>query len=281
MYYIANYPFTLRIMAAETAVEQAVTQAMERVLHAFRSATTSHFQPHDLLRIETPVGIIDYRSNDIRHEVNVSLRVPPDYPLIDIVDHIEPEIVNQAVRESPGHLWIHGACLVRDGRVILLVAETGTGKTTLSLGLLHYGYRLLTDDVILIDQDTSQIVPVPRCPKYRPPALDYLRRVGFDLSLQAELMGRYILLPRECFQIERVPLPIDTIYLLKRQSDEPSGCQEVSLTDGILALLKHSNILGLDPSLEMAIDWFQYTRFIMVNLREYADDLRLIANGDA
>lgn len=278
-YQIASYPFSLHIHSEYPEQASALSQALHDVLRPFQSRAAHAVTPHEPFTAETPVGTIRFVSRSQHHDVEIGVTSLPDCPLIDLIDYIEPEIVNQAVRESPGHLWIHGACLLKDGETTLLVAETGTGKTTLSMGMLHYGYKLLTDDIILIELETRRIVPVPRCPKYRPPAPEYLRNIGFDLEKQARLMDRYILLPLERFQLEPVPLPLHRIYRLSRSAELPAQSHRVNSTDGILGLLSQSNILALDPTLELAYDVFAGTTFISMNLAHYADDLKRIAES--
>lgn len=196
---------------------------------------------------------------------------------IDVADAFEPEIINQAVRESPTYLWIHGACLARGDELILLTAQTGTGKTTLSLGLLAHGYRLLTDDIILMDLQTGRFLPMPRCPKYREPAPAYLADVGFDLQRDAQTRGHYVLLPPHYLQTLPVPGPPRRVYCLQRTPDAPPGARELTLSDGLLALLPQSNLLALDPAFERAAAWFAQTRFIALNLSHFPDDLEYIA----
>ena len=45
---------------------------------------------------------------------------------------------------------LHGAALERDGRGVLIVGESGAGKTTASLALLRAGFRLLSDEYTLL-----------------------------------------------------------------------------------------------------------------------------------
>jgi hypothetical protein len=55
------------------------------------------------------------------------------------------------VLRSLGFYSLHAAGLVsRDGRGVLVVAQSGGGKSTLSLGLLVRGWRCLSDDALLL-----------------------------------------------------------------------------------------------------------------------------------
>lgn len=54
------------------------------------------------------------------------------------------------------HQWItiHAACLERDGLAIVLPAPPGSGKSTLCAALSHRGWRLLSDELALLDPKT-------------------------------------------------------------------------------------------------------------------------------
>jgi hypothetical protein len=56
--------------------------------------------------------------------------------------------------------WIHAACLRSpEGRTVLLAGRSGAGKSTTALALaLGFGWKVLSDDLTLIDPATSAIV---------------------------------------------------------------------------------------------------------------------------
>ena len=61
------------------------------------------------------------------------------------------------------YLIVHAAVLERNGRALLLPAPSGSGKSTLCAGLvLGGGWRLLSDELALIDPVTAEITPLPR-----------------------------------------------------------------------------------------------------------------------
>ncbi|MBZ0298925.1 MAG: hypothetical protein K8J31_04245 [Anaerolineae bacterium] len=273
---IAAYPFRIGLYPQLTAFERVLTQ----VLAAFRvlQPPSSPVPPHDPFEYYTRFGML--RSAADQNIYQVDIHLDPDADWVDpirLVDAFEPQIVNQAVRESPLSLWIHGACLLRGKEPILLVASTGAGKTTLSLGLLHQGYRLLTDDIILVNPETQQLLPLPRCPKYRADALENLRSIGFDLEYEARTLGHYVLLPPRYFQLQPVAHPIRRVYALQRDTEAAPGLRPLSLSDGLLALIPHSNLLAIDPELTLAARLFAETQFWSMNLSDFAGDIRQIA----
>ena len=59
-------------------------------------------------------------------------------------------------------LMLHSAALERHGRVMLLPAAPGCGKTTLCAALSQRGWRLLSDEFGLVRPGTTRLVPIPR-----------------------------------------------------------------------------------------------------------------------
>lgn len=60
------------------------------------------------------------------------------------------------------HLLLHAAVLERRGRCVVLPGDPGAGKSTLTAALMLSGWRLLSDELTMIDRDDGQIVPLAR-----------------------------------------------------------------------------------------------------------------------
>lgn len=60
------------------------------------------------------------------------------------------------------YLIVHAAVVERDGRAIVLPAPQGSGKSTLCAALVARGFRLLSDELALIDVERHCVVPLPR-----------------------------------------------------------------------------------------------------------------------
>lgn len=60
------------------------------------------------------------------------------------------------------YLIVHAAVVERDGRALILPAPPGSGKSTLCAGLMLSGWRLLSDELTLLDLTHGHIVPLPR-----------------------------------------------------------------------------------------------------------------------
>lgn len=60
------------------------------------------------------------------------------------------------------YLTIHAAVVEKSGRALILPAPPGSGKSTLCAGLVNRGWRLLSDELTLIDPANGHITPLPR-----------------------------------------------------------------------------------------------------------------------
>lgn len=73
------------------------------------------------------------------------------------------------------YLVIHAAVLEKHGRALVLPAPPGSGKSTLCAGLAHRGWRLLSDELTLIDPHSGHVVPLPRPVSLKNASIDILR----------------------------------------------------------------------------------------------------------
>jgi HprK-related kinase A len=73
-------------------------------------------------------------------------------------------------------LIIHAAVIERGGRAMILPAPPGSGKSTLCAGLVWRGWRLLSDELTLIDPLTGRITPVARPVSLKNASIDVIRQ---------------------------------------------------------------------------------------------------------
>ena len=74
------------------------------------------------------------------------------------------------------YLVIHAAVVERFGRALVLPAPPGSGKSTLCAALVNRGWRLLSDELALLDPASGGIVPLARPVSLKNASIDVLRR---------------------------------------------------------------------------------------------------------
>ena len=75
-------------------------------------------------------------------------------------------------------LTLHAAVVERNGRALLLPAPSGSGKSTLCAALVFGGWRLLSDELAVLDPRSCEVVPIPRPISLKNASIDALR--AFD-----------------------------------------------------------------------------------------------------
>lgn len=81
------------------------------------------------------------------------------------------------------YLMLHAAVLEKNGRAVILPGDPGAGKSTLTAALTLSGFRLLSDELTLIDRDDGMLVPLVRPVSLKNASIDIVR----NFSTQAIL----------------------------------------------------------------------------------------------
>lgn len=82
------------------------------------------------------------------------------------------------------HTWItiHSAVLEREGRVLILPAPPGSGKSTLCAALMLNGWRLLSDEMALLDPVSGLVTPSPRPVSLKNESIQIIRGLAPDAN---------------------------------------------------------------------------------------------------
>jgi HprK-related kinase A len=108
--------------------------------------------------------------------------------LIDGQEHFKPLPADQALPLvewglnyaiaglAHNYLIVHAAAVEKNGRVAILPGAPGAGKSTLAAGLIHRGWRLLSDELALIRRHDGKVVPLARPVNLKNQSIDLMRR---------------------------------------------------------------------------------------------------------
>ena len=72
-------------------------------------------------------------------------------------------------------LILHAATVAKNGTATLITGNSGSGKSTLACGLMLEGYRLLTDELSLINIDSSTVTPFVRPVSLKNKSIDVIK----------------------------------------------------------------------------------------------------------
>jgi HprK-related kinase A len=73
------------------------------------------------------------------------------------------------------YLMLHAAALERNGRAVILPGDPGAGKSTLTAALMLSGWRLLSDEITLVDRDDASLVGLARPVSLKNASIEVIR----------------------------------------------------------------------------------------------------------
>jgi hypothetical protein len=101
----------------------------------------------------------------------------PDKELIevncdsDFLYYLEKSITIRSQKLRPDLFFLHSAALKLNDKTILIMGESGAGKSTTTYALTHHGFTYLSDELSPIDLNTMMVTPYAHalCLKQIPP----------------------------------------------------------------------------------------------------------------
>lgn len=137
----------------------------------------------------------------------------------------------------PDLFFLHAAAVARDGRVAVLAAPAGTGKSTLTLSLLQHGFEYLSDELAPIDLTRGTIYPYPHalCLKAQPAAVGALPAATL-------VTGARLHVPPESLpvRVHTEPLPLGAVFFLRRGPQTASTCRRVTKAAAVAHLMANA-----------------------------------------
>lgn len=134
------------------------------------------------VRVESPSHIRRYlRSQAVLHCDDRSPFKP--LPLAQAFPMLEWGLNWVISSHAHAHLIVHAAAVERNGRVLLLAADPGSGKSTLCAALVHAGWRLLSDELALIRLCDGMVQPIARPISLKNKSIDIVRSLGESIVI--------------------------------------------------------------------------------------------------
>ena len=142
------------------------------------------------------------------------------------------------MRERPNVLALHGAALELNGRALVVLGDSGVGKSSTVAEALRRGARLLADDMVLIDLSRLAVLPgAPTLRLWRPPELP----TTTSASIPGMATKRWYRLSDALGCTTATPL--EQVIILQRHPEAPTRGQRLSPARGLHALaliLRHT-----------------------------------------
>jgi hypothetical protein len=156
---------------------------------------------------------------------------------------LEKDLTIELQYQRPDLYFLHAGALEIDGRIVILAAPSGSGKSTTAWGLLHHGFRYLSDELAPIDLRANSVWAYPHalCLKQEPPR-------GYPLPAGVRSTRRTLHVPTACLPAETIvgsAGPVTAIVFLEYCPKErkPAGMMPISKAEAAARLFA----LALNP----------------------------------
>jgi hypothetical protein len=139
----------------------------------------------------------------------------PEYMLVYLLEKL---IAIDLQKLRTDLYFVHSSALSRNGRVVMIAAVSGTGKSTVTWALLQHGFDYLSDELAPIDPLTLLVHPYPHalCLKTRPPGPyplpEALLRTEKTLHIPVDSLPAAVI---------SQPVPLRALIFLQRDRTRP------------------------------------------------------------
>ena len=161
-----------------------------------------------------------------------------------IVPAIKAQLRSHAVDRNAYFMHIHAGAVAAGNACVLFPGPPGSGKTTLTAGLVTSGLGFLSDETVLLEPRTLAVRPVPLALTVKPGALAPLEPLypGLrDLPVHLREDGervRYLPPPRDSMVHDRISgYPVEVIVFPRFAPDAPGRLCPLSRLEALTRLL--------------------------------------------
>lgn len=141
---------------------------------------------------------------------------------------------------------LHAAVLEREGRALLLPAPSGSGKSTLCAALALSGWRLLSDELALIDPADGLLVPLPRPVSVKNASIEVLSRrfpqLEFGSRVDETVKGTvaHFAAPADAVAAASVRARASWVALPRWVQGAPAVLSPLGRAEGFMALVENA-----------------------------------------
>jgi HprK-related kinase A len=141
---------------------------------------------------------------------------------------------------------IHAAAIERGGKAALLPAPPGSGKSTLCAALVNRGWRLLSDELALIDLNRGLLLPLARPVSLKNRSIEVIRAFApeaqFSEVVHDTLKGSvaHMKPPPDSVRRDLEPARLGWIVFPRYRAGSPLTARELPRSNGFMQLLDHA-----------------------------------------
>lgn len=175
---------------------------------------------------------------------------------------------------------LHGAAVEHNGTAHLFIGKTQSGKTTLTSYLVSNNFGYITEDCILIDMYSLNVIPYHTPIHLREGGLNILKQLKvpvekMDLLRISDSDIRYVFSPD--YETERM-VPISNVYFINRNASSYS-LSIMNESDKIISLLTSLfSPRPIDKNILRAISRLTSFRFSQLSYKDVSEVIPLITD---
>lgn len=149
-------PFSVRVQSEINAIQQGVTHLYQDYPRLAPDSFCDFYA-----RVNCPLGFRRFFHKQALFAVDQLLPFKP-LPYAQALPFFEWGLNWCIAGYALQYLIIHAAVIEKHGKALIMPGSPGSGKSTLCAALINRGWRLLSDELTLVDCTNGEIVPVPR-----------------------------------------------------------------------------------------------------------------------
>jgi hypothetical protein len=196
-------------------------------------------------------------------EVSADARTVSCHPVpeasVETVRHLYLNQVLPLCLSKLGRLVFHGSAVEVEGGAVAFVAESGRGKSTLAASFSANGFRFLTDDGLVVDEDGEEFLVEPSDPSLRlwTDSQDAIVCAGVQTASPVTDSFKTRFGAGNEFAFCQEPRPLRRVYFLGDGSAPVVTFARMSPTDMLMEWVRHSFFLDFEDRSVLASHFFR------------------------
>lgn len=210
------------------------------------------------------INSINNRLNLFKNNSLLGSYKKTDYHLLQGKFAIELSFELTQTTESDWLATFHASAISNNSEAIMLIGESGKGKSTLSTILMDHGYNLISDDFTPMLSKSQHIYPYPSAISIKKNAFDLIdslsERIQYN-TFQSPNSRKGVLKYVTPINFVKTPLPCSKIVLVNYEKDSEVSLDTLKIEEALNVLIPDSWISPLPEHAKRFMNWLDSCHF--------------------
>lgn len=198
--------------------------------------------------------------------------------IVDLSGHSDVRsLINGVLALHDSCLWLDAACVMSpEGSLAVISGGSGSGKSTIAMALtLGFGWKLLSEDITLIDKEGKQIISFASPFSLKPGTLDCLRDAA-GVTPKQIFFDEWVSVAQASIAPACSPAFDLVLHFGSAKNEEPLCCESVAPADYVRLILSCSNLLHDDDAPDEMVSYVSAAGCYKVSGGTLKDRLRFV-----